>query len=168
MWCRRCCCCPSLKGRQASAATAADGALYACDAAMPLPHHSPPPPLPLARPPARQDHKPACVATSSQELAVTWKVTDSPVTVTSLNKFKKKVAAAVVQVGAVSGCCLVRTVLLVEPHCAFWWRHSIRELMQLAYSSTIDAQCMLHFIFDSMSELNHHIGLAAGPDGTCE
>jgi hypothetical protein len=25
--------------------------------------------------------------------------------------------------------------------------------MQLAYSSTIDAQCMLHFIFDSMSEL---------------
>jgi hypothetical protein len=26
---------------------------------------------------------------------------------------------------------------------------------------------MLHFIFDSMSELNHHIGLAAGPDGTC-
>jgi hypothetical protein len=40
--------------------------------------------------------------------------------------------------------------------------------MQLAYSSTIDAQCMLHFIFDSMSELNHHIGLAAGPDGTCK
>jgi hypothetical protein len=44
----------------------------------------------------------------------------------------------------------------------------IRELMQLAYSSSIDAQCMLHFIFDSMSELNHHIGLAAGPDGTCK
>jgi hypothetical protein len=45
---------------------------------------------------------------------------------------------------------------------------NIRELMQLAYSSTIDAQCILHFIFDSMSELNHHIGLAAGPDGTCK
>jgi hypothetical protein len=40
--------------------------------------------------------------------------------------------------------------------------------MQLAYSSTIDAQSMLHFDFDSMSELNHHIGLAAGPDGTCK
>jgi hypothetical protein len=45
---------------------------------------------------------------------------------------------------------------------------NIRELLQLAYSSTIDAQCMLHFTFDSMSELNHHIGLAAGPDGTCK
>jgi hypothetical protein len=45
---------------------------------------------------------------------------------------------------------------------------NIRELMQLAYSSTIDAPCMLHSIFDSMSELNHRIGLAAGPDGTCE
>jgi hypothetical protein len=46
---------------------------------------------------------------------------------------------------------------------------NMRELMQLAYSySTIDAQCMLHFIFDSMSELNHHMGLAAGPDGTCK
>jgi hypothetical protein len=45
---------------------------------------------------------------------------------------------------------------------------NIRELMQLAYSSTIDAQCMLHFIVDSMSELNHHIDLAAGPDGTCK
>jgi hypothetical protein len=29
-------------------------------------------------------------------------------------------------------------------------------------------QCMLHFIFDSISELKHHIGLAAGPDGTCK
>jgi hypothetical protein len=33
---------------------------------------------------------------------------------------------------------------------------NIRELMQLAYSSTIDAQCMmLHFIFDSMSDPSH-------------
>ncbi len=43
---------------------------------------------------------------------------------------------------------------------------NIRERMQLAYSCT--AQCMLRFIFDCMSELNNHIGLAAGRDGTCK